>query len=111
MEYMLKNKRWRFNGHLTWYGVARVPSTAGNEAHFQVPTTSKNYFLLNAQITYIHKKWFEVYLGAENILNQTQANPIIGLDNNMASAQFDASLIWGPIRGAMAFAGFRFSLP
>ena len=110
MEYTLKNKRWRFNSHLTWYGVARVPSTAGNEARFQVPVTSKNYFLLNAQITYIHKKWFEVYLGAENILNQTQANPIIGLDNNMASSQFDASLIWGPIRGAMAFAGFRFSL-
>lgn len=110
MEYTLKNKRWRFNSHLTWYGVARVPSTAGNEARFQVPTTSKNYFLLNAQITYIHKKWFEVYLGAENILNQTQANPIIGLDNNMTSPQFDASLIWGPIRGVMAFAGFRFSL-
>ncbi len=110
LEYVLKNERWRFNSHFTWYGIARVPSTEGNEERFRVSERSKNYFLLNAQITYIHKKWFEVYVGAENMLNQTQRNPIIGLDGFDVTAQFDASLIWGPIRGAMAFAGVRFSL-
>jgi outer membrane receptor for ferrienterochelin and colicin len=110
LEYTLKNKRWRFNTHLTWYGLARVPSTAGNEPQFQISERSKNYFLWNAQITYIHRKFFEVYVGAENMLNQTQTMPVIGLNGYSVTSQFDASLVWGPIRGAMAFAGFRFTL-
>lgn len=110
LEYTLKNKRWRFNTHLTWYGLSRVPSTLDNEPQYQIPEKSKNYFLWNAQITYIHKKYFEVYVGAENMLNQRQKNPVIGLDGHNVTPQFDASLVWGPIRGAMAFAGFRFVL-
>ncbi|MFN8293536.1 MAG: TonB-dependent receptor [Chitinophagales bacterium] len=110
LEYTLKNKRWRFNTHLTWYGLSRVPSTTGNEPQFQIPESSKHYFLWNAQITYIHKKLFEVYVGAENMLNQTQKTPVIGLDRYHATSQFDASLVWGPIRGAMAFAGFRLTI-
>lgn len=107
LEYTLKNKNWRFNTHLTWYGLSRVPSTAGNEPQFQIAERSKNYFLWNAQITYIHKKWFEVYVGAENILNQRQKTPVLGLNGYSVTSQFDASLVWGPIRGAMAFAGIR----
>jgi outer membrane receptor for ferrienterochelin and colicin len=111
LEYILKNERWRFNTHLTWYGLARVPSTATNEPQFRIPERSKNYFLLNAQITYIHKKFFEVYVGVENILNQTQPMPVIGLNGFQVTPQFDASLVWGPIRGVMVFAGLRFTIP
>ncbi|MCS6819246.1 MAG: TonB-dependent receptor, partial [Chitinophagales bacterium] len=110
-EYLLKNRRWRFNTHFTWYGIARVPSTQGNEPRFQVPERSRNYFLWNAQITYIHKRYIEVYVGAENILNQTQPIPVLGLDGFNVTSQFDAGLVWGPIRGAMAFAGVRFTMP
>jgi outer membrane receptor protein involved in Fe transport len=69
---------------------------------------SKNWFQLNAQVTFKWKKW-EVYLGGENLLNFIQQNPIIAGDAPFSN-QFDASLIWGPLRGAMAFAGVRFVL-
>jgi hypothetical protein len=67
---------------------------------------SQNYFLLNAQITYTVRKKWDIYIGAENIANQTQAHAIIANDTPF-DKQFDASLIWGPVRGAMAFVGFR----
>jgi outer membrane receptor for ferrienterochelin and colicin len=109
LEYTTKNHKWRFNTSLTWYGQARIPSTEVNDIANQRPTMSKNYFLLNAQITYTIKKKWDIYIGAENIANQTQANAIIANDSPF-DKQFDASMIWGPIRGATVFAGFRVSI-
>ncbi len=109
LEYVTKDHKWRFNTSLTWYGKARIPSTAMNDIANQRPAMSKDYFLLNAQITYTIKKKWDIYIGAENIANQTQANAIIANDAPF-NKQFDASLIWGPIRGAMVFAGFRVSI-
>jgi outer membrane receptor for ferrienterochelin and colicins len=103
LEYKLKNNRWRFNTHLTIYSKPRVPQNDFN-------TTSKNMYLVNAQITYTLKKFWEFYVGGENILNQTQAQPIIGLNGYDVTPKFDASLVWGQIRGAMVFAGFRFQI-
>ena len=109
VEYVTTNHHWRFNSSLTWYGATRVPDTSPNAAENQRPTISKNFFLLNAQVTYtIHRIW-EVYIGGENILNQTQASAIISNDKPQ-SKEFDASLIWGQLRGAMVFAGFRVSI-
>lgn len=109
LEYTTRKKHWRFNSSLTWYGQSRVPSTAINDAANQRAVTSKDYFLWNAQVTYLIKTKWEFYLGAENMLNQTQHNAIIS--NSAPNApQFDASLVWGPLRGAMAFAGFRFKI-
>jgi hypothetical protein len=71
---------------------------------------SKNMYLVNAQVTYTLKKFWEFYLGGENILNQTQAQPIIGLNGYEVTPKFDASLVWGQIRGAMVFVGFRFQI-
>ena len=109
LGYVTKNQKWRFNTSLTWYGKSRIPSTDANDIANQRPILSKDYFLLNAQITYtIRKKW-DIYIGAENIANQTQAKAIIANDTPF-DKQFDASMIWGPIRGAMVFAGFRVSI-
>ena len=109
LEYHTNDHKWRFNTSLTWYGKARIPSTAVNDIANQRPLLSKDYFLLNAQITYTIKKKWDVYMGAENMANQTQANAIIANDTPF-NKQFDASLIWGPLRGAMVFAGFRVSI-
>jgi outer membrane receptor for ferrienterochelin and colicin len=109
LEYVTRDHKWRFNTSLTWYGKARIPSTAANDIANQRPTMSKDYFLLNAQITYTVKKKWDIYIGAENIANQTQANAIVANDAPF-NKQFDASMIWGPIRGAMVFAGFRVSI-
>ncbi len=108
LQYVTKNNRWRFNTGLNWFGKTRIPDTSLNNEANQRTTSSKDFFQLNAQITFKWKSW-EVYVGGENLLNFIQKNPIIAGDAPLSN-QFDASLIWGPLRGAMAFAGFRFVL-
>ncbi len=106
LQYTTKNQHWRFNTGLNWFGKTRIPDTAVNDEVNRRPGRSKDWFQLNAQITFKWKRW-EVYAGGENLLNFAQKNPIIA-GSEPFSNQFDASLIWGPLRGAMAFAGFRF---
>lgn len=66
------------------------------------------YPMLYAQVTRRFKGW-DVYVGAENLTNFTQKNPIIGAANPRL-ASFDASCIWGPLMGIKAHVGFRFTL-
>ena len=66
------------------------------------------YPMLYAQVTRRFKGW-DVYVGAENLTNYTQKNPIIGADNPRQPT-FDASCIWGPLMGIKAHVGFRFTL-
>lgn len=108
LQYVTKNKQWRFNTGLNWFGKTRIPDTSTNDDANQRSSASKDFFQLNAQITFRWKAW-EVYVGGENLLNFIQKNPIIAGDAPFSN-QFDASLIWGPMRGAMAFAGVRFVL-
>jgi hypothetical protein len=75
----------------------------------QYHVVAKHFFLWNAQISKKIRDRWEVYLGAENILNQRQPHPIISSDNPFQE-DFDATIVWGPIRGAMAYFGFRFSI-
>jgi hypothetical protein len=64
---------------------------------------------MNAQITKdVGGKW-SVYLGMENITDYTLENPIVSADNPFGS-NFDTSMVWGPIFGRMAYAGFRFRI-
>jgi outer membrane receptor protein involved in Fe transport len=93
---------------MNWYGKTRIPDTSPNDVANRRPSASADWFQLNAQVTFKWKKW-EVYAGGENLLNFTQKSPIIAADQPFSN-QFDASLIWGPLRGAMAFAGVRFTL-
>lgn len=108
LQYTTKNNHWRFNTSLNWFGKTRIPDTQLNDLANQRGMQSKDFFQVNAQVTFKWKKW-EVYLGGENLLNFTQKNPIISGDQPFSN-QFDASLIWGPLRGAMAFTGVRFML-
>ena len=66
------------------------------------------YPMLYAQVTRRFKGW-DVYVGAENLTNYTQKNPIIGASNPNQPI-FDASCIWGPLMGVKAHIGFRFTL-
>ncbi|MBL7779150.1 MAG: carboxypeptidase-like regulatory domain-containing protein [Chitinophagales bacterium] len=103
LQYTTKNEHWRFNTSINWFGKTRVPNywITGDAP---VPQ-GKNWVQWNAQITFAIKNW-EVYLGGENLLNFIQKNPIVSADAPLSN-QFDASMIWGPLRGAMAFTGFR----
>jgi hypothetical protein len=63
---------------------------------------------LNLQVTREFRH-FSVYVGGENLTNFTQKNPIIGSDNPWNS-NFDPTLVWGPVHGAMVYVGFRYNL-
>lgn len=66
------------------------------------------YPMLFAQVTRRFKGW-DVYVGAENLTNFRQKNPIIGA-SDPGQPMFDASCIWGPLMGIKAHVGFRFTL-
>lgn len=64
-----------------------------------------SYFQLQAQATREFRN-FSIYIGGENLTNYRMRNPVIGADNPW-SQSFDATQIWGPIDGAMAYIGIR----
>lgn len=66
------------------------------------------FFQLQAQVTRDFRH-FSVYIGGENLTNYTIKNPIMGAANPWA-ADFDATQVWGPTDGAMAYIGIRFKL-
>lgn len=67
----------------------------------------KAYPRLNAQITRNFRQ-FAVYLGGENLTGYHQKNAIIDAANPWGP-NFDATMIYGPLDGAMVYAGFRFN--
>jgi outer membrane receptor for ferrienterochelin and colicins len=52
---------------------------------------------------------FEVYLGGENLLNYRQPNAILAAEDPNGE-YFDASLVWAPVFGAMAYGGIRWNV-
>lgn len=66
------------------------------------------YFQLQAQITREFRN-FSLYVGGENLNNYKIANPIQGAHHPW-DAGFDATQVWGPVTGAMAYVGLRFKL-
>lgn len=102
---------WKFDYTVQWIGKQRLPDTALNLPENQRDTFSDDYVLMNAQVTKdIGAKW-SVYLGIENITDFKLKDPIVDAANPfLPGSQFDTSMVWGPIFGRMAYAGFRFRL-
>ena len=70
---------------------------------------SPAFYLANTQISKAWGNKFEVYLGAENLFNYKQANPILANEDPF-SDYFDSSLIWGPVFGRKIYMGLRFRI-
>lgn len=104
LGYITKNKRWEFNSTLSIFGKSRLPGLEINND----PTYSEIYPILNAQITYVYKKW-DIYLGTENLTNFKQHDAIVAA-NDPFGASFDATEIWGPVMGTNIYIGFRYSI-
>lgn len=68
----------------------------------------KAYPTLNAQITRNFRHW-AVYLGGENLTAYRQPDPIIGAADPWGS-DFDATMVYGPLHGAMVYVGFRYNI-
>ena len=91
---------WQFDVTAQLNGGGRR-LTNGEDISSRFPT----YAQLNAQIT----RWFRhfsIYIGGENLTNYKQKTPILNAQNPW-DEKFDATQVWGPVHGAMAYAGIR----
>ena len=122
-SYQTPLKTWQFDVTAQFNGPGRMPDG------FVIPDGSQQYFTADGQV---YHKWYpqligqitkyfrtwSIYLGAENMTNFTQDNPIVGSTVehnghhlvNPSSATYDASMIWAPIHGWKLYLGFRWSL-
>lgn len=100
---------WIWDGTLTWQGEQRIPSTASNPEQFRRPDASPDFLMMNTQLTKNFKNGPSIYLGAENLFNYRQDNPIINVDNPF-NDYFDSSLIWGPVMGRNVYIGLRYAI-
>lgn len=99
---------WQLDVTLQLNGGGRIPTSyqlADGTPSWD--SRYRPYQLLNAQLTRWFRHW-SIYLGGENITNFKQQQPIINASNPW-SPNFDSTLTWGPIDGAMYYIGFRFN--
>ena len=102
-------KQWKFDLTYNFIGDQRLPDTSSNSIEYQLEEYSNSYSLLNAQVTKVFSKKFEMYFGVENLTNFTQKNPILASDTPFG-ANFDSTIIYGPIFGRMFYSGLRFKI-
>jgi outer membrane receptor for ferrienterochelin and colicins len=104
-----RGQQWKFDFTYNWIGEQQLPYTASNPVEYQLQEFSPSYSLMNAQITKVFSKTFEVYAGGENIGNYTQ-NPAILDSQNPFGPNFDAAILYAPVFGQMYYAGLRFKI-
>jgi hypothetical protein len=95
--------KWMLDITAQYNGKVRMPNT--NNAR---PEYSEAYPMLHAQITK-RFRYFDIYAGCENILDNVQKDPIIGYDNPFG-ADFDATVIYGSLMKRTFYIGLRLTL-
>ncbi len=100
---------WKFDVTLNWQGQKRLPFTGSNPEPFRLPERSPDFLTVNTQLTKAWQNGFEVYIGAENLLDFRQSNPILS-SSDPFSPYFDSSLAWGPIFGRNIYIGMRYRI-
>ena len=108
LSYATNLKKWQFDLNFQLKGDARLPNTSFNPPEYQRPDHSPAYMIMNAQVTKFFKRW-EFYVGAENLTNYKQDNPIISPQDPFGE-YFDATIVWAPVMGIKAYAGIRIIL-
>ena len=104
-----KHSQWKFDVTFNWLGEQRLPTTVTNPLPYRLSDYAPSFATLNAQITRVFSKTFEVYVGGENITNYKQANGILAADAPFG-AYFDSTMQYAPAFGQMYYAGLRFKL-
>ena len=98
--------KWQFDITFQLNGGGRMPTPyTTTEGLPSWDERYKGYEQLNAQITRFFRHW-SIYAGGENITGFKQKNPIINADNPW-SPNFDSTMIWGPLHGAIYYIGVR----
>lgn len=108
LSYSTKYDKWQFDFTTQYNGKTRLPNTDDLPEQYKQADTAPSFYLLSAMITKRFKYW-DIYVGAENITDFKQKHPIIASDDPFGS-YFDSSFIWGPIIGRTIYIGLRFSL-
>ena len=100
---------WQFDATLQLNGGGRMPTpytqadgTPSWESRFHA------YEQVSAQIT----RWFRhfsIYVGGENLTGYRQKQTIINAANPWSDT-FDPTMVWGPVQGAMFYAGVRINI-
>ncbi len=101
VSYKTPLELWQFDVTAQLNGGGRLVANGEEGAAAEFPA----YGQLNAQIT----RWFRhfsIYIGGENLTNYKQRNPILHAHHPW-SDKFDATQVWGPVHGAMGYAGIR----
>ena len=117
-SYQTPLKKWQFDLTAQFNGGGRMPD--GFNTYFLKTLGSNQYYEQNGTLYYkwypqlmaqITKYWrtCSLYVGAENMTNFRQENPVVGADAPY-SPGFDASMAWGPITGWKVYVGFRWAL-
>ena len=96
--------KWKLDFTYNWIGNQRLPS---HTSLIDFKGSSPSYNLINSQITRVFSNKFEIYIGGENIGGYTQKNPVLG--GYPFGTDFDTSLIYAPIHGALFYVGLRFN--
>ena len=98
--------KWQFDVTLQLNGGGRMPDsyldTSGKPSWSE---SYKGYEQLSMQVTRFFRHW-SIYAGGENMTGFKQKNPIIGADNPWGT-NFDSTMIWGPLHGAIYYIGAR----
>ncbi|MDR2774859.1 MAG: TonB-dependent receptor [Tannerella sp.] len=102
LSYATRLRRWVFDVTAQINGPARLPGLNGYNSENVYSPVFPVYF---AQVTKNHK-YFDIYLGVENILAYTQKDPVRNWETPFGR-DFDASMIWGPLWGRRIYAGIR----
>jgi hypothetical protein len=106
LSYATKFEKWKFDLTGQLNGPARIPDSQKMPVKLQRTGHSPAYFQLLGQITKKFK-FFDIYLGGENLTNFTQDNRIVEYWKPYHT-HFDASMVWGPVVGMTVYGGIRF---
>ena len=95
---------WQLDATLQLNGAGSLPPTDASGERGRFPA----YEQLGAQLT----RWFRhfsIYVGTENLTGFRQQQTIINAHDPWSSA-FDATQVWGPVHGALFYAGIRVNI-
>lgn len=100
---------WQADVTFAVNGGGRFPTPAtGTDGRALWPSRYKAFTQLSAQVTRNFRHW-AVYIGGENLTGFRQKHPIIGASDPWGP-DFDATMVYGPLHGAMVYVGFRFNV-
>ncbi len=105
-SYETRLKKWVFDLTAQFNGGGRMPTPDLTNPLWK--TSFDPFTILNGQITKNFRTW-SIYVGAENITDFKQKNPIVSPENPFGN-DFDATMVWGPTQGRKFYIGLRYAI-